>query len=96
MSDSKNGRGIVLLVVGGVLLVIGLLTLIPFGWATPGENTAGTHLAWETILTIGSSILIGVGVLLAAWGLTRLIRFRASRRQGGDDDFDPTGQDIRL
>ena len=73
-----------------------MIGLIPFGWGTPGPDTTGSNVAWETGLTIGAAVLIGVGALLLAIGVARLMRMNARKNRGADDDFDPTGQNIKL
>lgn len=85
-----------MLIVGFVLLVIGLVAMIPFGFATPGQDTALNNAVWETGLTVGSAILIGVGALLVLWAIVRFGKRRASQRRAGIDAPSPTEPQTRV
>lgn len=79
-SPSASG-GWGLIVPGALMLVVGLvLALTTFGRETPGPNSPGEFAAWNAGLTIGSAVLIGVGLLLLALGFVRRRRRSAERR----------------
>jgi Kef-type K+ transport system membrane component KefB len=79
---TKPTRGIALLVIGIVLAVIGVIAMFLFGFGTPGKDTAGSNVAWESSLTIGSAVLTGVGVLLILIAIGRRRRRSALTQQG--------------
>ena len=79
---ASNGWGLV--VPGAVLLLVGIaLAVSTFGRETPGENSGGEFAAWNAGLTIGSALLVGLGVLLLALGLVRRRRRAAERGTRG-------------
>jgi hypothetical protein len=77
---AKPGGGHELLIVGIALLVIGLASMLLFGFGTPGRDTSAAYVAWETGLTVGSSIFIGVGILLIVIAIVRRMRSKALKR----------------
>jgi uncharacterized membrane protein YidH (DUF202 family) len=80
MTDSKMTRpsnGLVPLIVGAVLLIIGIAAMVQFGFGTPGPDSTGAHVAWETGLTIGAAAAAGVGLLLIAIGIVKRTRMKA-------------------
>lgn len=89
---TKPTRGIALLVVGIVLTVIGVIAMFFFGFGTPGKDTAMNNAAWEASLTIGSAVLIGVGVLLILIAIVRRRRRHALADEGRlPDEFGNDG-----
>jgi uncharacterized membrane protein YidH (DUF202 family) len=82
MSQPSTGR--VPLITGIVLLLIGLAGVVQFGFGTPGPDSPGAHVAWETGLTIGAAVAIGVGLLLIAMAITKRTRMKAQKRRSVD------------
>jgi protein-S-isoprenylcysteine O-methyltransferase Ste14 len=93
MTKPSRARG--MLTTGIVLLVLGLIAMIPFGFGTPGPNNAGTHVAWESALIWVATILIGVGILLILIAVVKRTRRRAEQRRGRPvpDDLNPPAVD---
>jgi hypothetical protein len=65
-------RGWKLIIPGAVMLVLGIILAVStFGRETPGENDPAEFAAWNAGTTIGSAVLIGIGILLVALGSVR-------------------------
>jgi hypothetical protein len=86
MKMTHPSRGRALLVVGVVLVVIGGVMAVFFGWGTPGPNTAAEHATWETLLTVGSAFAIGVGVLLILIAVVKRTRLKREGRDRNASD----------
>lgn len=77
----RASRGWGLIFTGAILALIGIVTAAStFGRETPGANDGGEFAAWNAGLTIGSAVLIGVGLLLVALGFVRRRRRAAESR----------------
>jgi hypothetical protein len=68
---AKSSRGRALLVVGILLTAIGAIAMFLFGFGTPGKDTTLSNAVWESSLTIGAALLVGVGILLILVALVR-------------------------
>jgi hypothetical protein len=93
MTDSKMTRpsnGLVPLIAGAVLLIIGIVAMVQFGFGTPGPDSTGAHVAWESGLTIGAAAAAGIGLLLIAIGFVKRTRMKAQNAKDGPNPRDPT------